>query len=174
MKPEEKKVCPEASKAREMFADYEERSQRQMGWFRSTPESEAVLAEERLMLSATEALEEAMATTGTKKHQLAELLNVAPAEISQRLSGRRNLTLRTLARMMHVLGMRVELSLTPAMPKSEGPDVGVHLTAGHNDTPAPALANVITLRIKEMPSSANGTFGHDDWSEDPWSLAAAW
>jgi transcriptional regulator with XRE-family HTH domain len=87
-----------------------------MSWFRSTPESEAALAEERLVLSATEAVEEALARAGMNKQQLAELLKVRPTEISQRLSGRRNLTLRTLARMLHVLGMRAELTLKPALP----------------------------------------------------------
>jgi transcriptional regulator with XRE-family HTH domain len=87
-----------------------------MSWFRSNPDSEAVLAEERLLLSATEAVEEAMVRAGKNRQQLAELLNVRPTEVSQRLSGRRNLTLRTLARMLHVLGMRVELRLKPALP----------------------------------------------------------
>ena len=87
-----------------------------MTWFRSTPESEAVLAEERLVLSATEAVEEALARAGKNKQQLAEMLKVRPTEISQRLSGRRNLTLCTLARMLHALGMRAELTLKPALP----------------------------------------------------------
>lgn len=85
-----------------------------MGWFKSTPETEALLAEERLVLDATEAVNEAMLIAGKNKQQLAELLNVKPSEISQRLSGRRNLTLRSLARMLHVLGVRAELTLAPA------------------------------------------------------------
>lgn len=84
-----------------------------MSWFKSTPESEALLAEERLVLAAAEAVDEALLISGTNRQQLAELLNVKPSEISQRLSGRRNLTLRSLARMLHVLGWQVELTIAP-------------------------------------------------------------
>lgn len=79
-------------------------------WFRRTPEAEALFAEERLLLSATEMVHGALNATGVSKKQLAELLEVAPTEVSQRLSGRRNLTLRSLARMMYVLGYRVRLA----------------------------------------------------------------
>lgn len=78
-------------------------------WFRRTSEAEALFAEERLLLSATEMVHGALDAKGMSKKRLAELLDVTPTEVSQRLSGRRNLTLRSLARMMHVLGYRVRL-----------------------------------------------------------------
>lgn len=78
-------------------------------WFRRTPEAEALVAEERLVLAATEMVHEALETTGTTKRKLAEKLGVRPTEISQRLSGRRNLTLRSLAQMMNALGYDVKL-----------------------------------------------------------------
>ncbi|MGV9677221.1 helix-turn-helix domain-containing protein [Nocardia sp. NPDC003482] len=78
-------------------------------WFPRTPESDALVAEERLVLAATEMVHEALEATNTTKRQLADMLGVRPTEISQRLSGRRNLTLRSLARMMHVLGYGVGL-----------------------------------------------------------------
>jgi transcriptional regulator with XRE-family HTH domain len=87
-----------------------------MTWFKSTPESEALLAEERLVLAATEAVDEAMLISGTNRQRLAELINVKPSEISQRLSGRRNLTLRSLAQMLHVLGWRAEITIVAAQP----------------------------------------------------------
>lgn len=83
-----------------------------MSWFHSTPESEALLAEERLVLAATEAVHDAMAEKGVNRQKLAKLLNVRPSEISQRLSGKRNLTLRSLAQMLHVLGKEADLTLT--------------------------------------------------------------
>lgn len=82
-------------------------------WFRSTPESEALLEEERLVLSATEAVYEAMEEKGVNGRQLAERLGVRPSEVSQRLSGRRNLTLRSFAAMLHVLGMRAKITIEP-------------------------------------------------------------
>ncbi|MEU3014951.1 helix-turn-helix domain-containing protein [Nocardia asteroides] len=78
-------------------------------WFRRTSEAEALFAEERLLLSATEMVHGALDAKGMSKKRLAELLDVTPTEVSQRLSGRRSLTLRSLARMMHVLGYRVRL-----------------------------------------------------------------
>jgi hypothetical protein len=42
---------------------------------------------------------------------LAKLLSVRASEVTQRLSGGRNLTLRTLAEMLDVLGYDVHLSL---------------------------------------------------------------
>jgi transcriptional regulator with XRE-family HTH domain len=82
-------------------------------WFRATPESEALLAEERLVLAATESVYEAMENAGVNSRQLAAKLGVRPSEISQRLSGRRNLTLRSLAAMLHVLGMKADISISP-------------------------------------------------------------
>ncbi|MFI6165912.1 helix-turn-helix domain-containing protein [Nocardia sp. NPDC051052] len=78
-------------------------------WFRRTTESDALFAEERLVSAATELVHEALYATGKHQKQLADLLKVRPTEVSNRLSGRRNLTLRSLARMMHVLGFDVEL-----------------------------------------------------------------
>lgn len=80
-------------------------------WFRDTPATRALLEEERLVVAATEAISEAMEKKGIKKRQLAELLDVRPTEISQRLSGRRNMTLRSLASMLHALGFRARLSI---------------------------------------------------------------
>ncbi|MFE6861900.1 helix-turn-helix domain-containing protein [Nocardia sp. NPDC057668] len=79
-------------------------------WFPRTPEADALVAEERLVLAATEMVHEALHETGTTKKQLADKLGVRPTEISQRLSGRRNLTLRSLAQMMHALGYGVALN----------------------------------------------------------------
>jgi transcriptional regulator with XRE-family HTH domain len=80
-------------------------------WFRDTPATEALLEEERLVVAATEAISEAMDRRGINKRELAERLNVRPSEISQRLSGRRNLTLRSLAAMLHAVGVRARLSI---------------------------------------------------------------
>lgn len=80
-------------------------------WFRSTPESEALLAQETLVLDATEIVYEAMEIRGINGRELADRLGVRPSEVSQRLSGRRNLTLRSLAAMLHQLGAHAELHL---------------------------------------------------------------
>ncbi|WP_081284917.1 helix-turn-helix domain-containing protein [Mycobacterium intracellulare] len=83
-------------------------------WFRSNPKSDELLAEERLVIAATEAIHEAMEFRGVSKRELAERLGVQPSEVSQRLSGRRNLTLRSFAKMLHALGVRAKLSVESA------------------------------------------------------------
>ncbi|MEU4711143.1 helix-turn-helix transcriptional regulator [Nocardia salmonicida] len=85
-------------------------------WFTSTPESEAMLAEERLILDATELVHEALAVTGVSRKELARRIGVRPSEVSQRLSGRRNLTLHSIAAMLHALGYQARLTMSPSVP----------------------------------------------------------
>ena len=85
-------------------------------WFKSTPESERLLSEERLILAATEKVYEAMEHADATKKTLAERLGVSKSEIGQRLSGRRNLTVRSLAAMLHALGAEATLSIRPVTP----------------------------------------------------------
>jgi len=89
-------------------------------WFEVTPENESMLSEERLILACTELVYEAMDGAGVEtKQQLAELLGVSKNEVGQRLSGRRNLTIKTLAAMLHSLGSEAQVSLRPITPASE-------------------------------------------------------
>lgn len=82
--------------------------------FEESSEMERMLSEERLILTCTELVYEAMEDAGIDtKQQLAELLGVSKNEVGQRLSGRRNLTVKTLAGMLHVLGKEAEISLRP-------------------------------------------------------------
>lgn len=80
-------------------------------WYHRTPKSEALLAEERVVLGATELVADAMERRGINQNDLAQLIGVSPSEISQRLSGRRNISLRKFAAMLHVLGFGVEARL---------------------------------------------------------------
>lgn len=82
-------------------------------------EFERLLAEERLIFRATELIAEAMEHRGITRKQLAEAVGVSQGEISQRLSGRRNLTLRSLAQMLHALHADIDVR---AEFKSEGTD----------------------------------------------------
>jgi transcriptional regulator with XRE-family HTH domain len=80
-------------------------------WFRDTPETRRFLAEERLIVAISELLTEALEKRGITQADLCERLGVKPSEISQRLSGRRNLTLRSLADMLYELGYELNVSL---------------------------------------------------------------
>lgn len=89
-------------------------------WWTDGPEERRVLAEERLVVKVAERLSIAIERTGTVKKELAARLGIKPAELSQRISGSRNLTLRSLAAMAHELGFDVEINLRP-IAASAGP-----------------------------------------------------
>ena len=82
-----------------------------MSWFEPDDEERRLAAHERLLLEATEAVCKALDDRGMTRRQLASVLGVRPSEITQRLSGARNLTLRTLAEMLDALDCDVHLSL---------------------------------------------------------------
>lgn len=80
-----------------------------MSWFEETPEDRRELARERLMFDATERIAEAMEVRGVSQAELAERLGVSAAEISMRLRGTRNLTLKTIADMFDALAFDVDI-----------------------------------------------------------------
>jgi len=88
-------------------------------WFRSTPETERLLAQERVVLGVTELLCEAMERRGVSRAELANRLNVSASEVTQRLSGERNLSLRSLSDMLHVLDFGIEGHLIDNHPHSD-------------------------------------------------------
>ena len=74
------------------------------GWIErqtASPESRRMYEEERFILWATEAVAEAMANQGLTRAQLAEALGTSRPNVTQLLSGSRNMTLRTLAALAH-------------------------------------------------------------------------
>ncbi len=93
------------------------------GWIEqqtASPESRRLYEEERLILWATEAVAEAMANQGLTRAQLAEALGTSRPNVTQLLSGSRNMTLRTLAALAHACGMRVDLKFEPLPPLTHG------------------------------------------------------
>lgn len=82
-----------------------------MKYFEDTPEKRRVRAQERLVFNATEAVCDALAERGMTRKELATRLEVSPGEVTQRLNGRRNLTLRSLADMLDALGFDLEVEL---------------------------------------------------------------
>ena len=80
-----------------------------MSWFERTADRQRAFAEEGLVLDAAELVAKAMEERGISQAQLARLLEVRDSEITQRLRGTRNLTLRTLASMMNAMNFDVRL-----------------------------------------------------------------
>ena len=76
-----------------------------------TPEARRRYEEERLILWTTEAICEAMEDRGLTRADIAGKLGTSRANITQLLSGSRNMTLRSLAGLAHACGLRAEMSL---------------------------------------------------------------
>ena len=72
---------------------------------------ELLLIEEELILAAQMLIQRAINESKMTQKDLASLLNVRPSYVSQMLGdSARNLTLRTVARVLHALGRKAELS----------------------------------------------------------------
>lgn len=76
-----------------------------------TPEARRRYEEERLILWTTEAICEAMEKRGLNRAAIAGNLGTSRANVTQLLSGSRNMTLRSLAALAHACDMRAEISL---------------------------------------------------------------
>jgi len=74
------------------------------------PEFRRLLAQEELILEVTETICELLENEKVSRKELAERLGKSKGFISQLLGGGRNLTLRTVADILHVLGYRVTLT----------------------------------------------------------------
>lgn len=69
----------------------------------------AIYAEEAALIDASELIAAAMEARGLSRSDLARLLNVSRSEVTARLRGDRNLTVRSLASTLHALGAKLEL-----------------------------------------------------------------
>lgn len=85
-----------------------------------SPEARRRYEEERLILGTMEAICEAMEKQGVNHATVAAKLGTSRANVTQLLSGSRNMTLRSLAALAHACDMRAEISLErgPTAPES--------------------------------------------------------
>jgi transcriptional regulator with XRE-family HTH domain len=73
------------------------------------PEFRKLLAQEELILEVTETICELLEDEKVSRKGLADRLGKTKGFVSQLLNGGRNLTLRTVADILHVLGYKVSL-----------------------------------------------------------------
>jgi transcriptional regulator with XRE-family HTH domain len=78
------------------------------------PDYERLLAQERLILDATEAVVGLLEEEKVSRQELARRLGKSKGFVSQLLSGERNMTLRTLADLGHALGRSFSVVPSPA------------------------------------------------------------
>jgi transcriptional regulator with XRE-family HTH domain len=72
-----------------------------------------LLEEERLILDASETIHRLMDERDVTRVELARRVGATKGHISQLLDGKRNMTLRTLARLMDALGHRARIETEP-------------------------------------------------------------
>jgi transcriptional regulator with XRE-family HTH domain len=72
------------------------------------PSDQRAYAQERAIVVITEAIAEAMESAGLRRVDIAERLEKTKGHISQVLSGRRNMTLRTLGDVLWACGLELE------------------------------------------------------------------
>lgn len=80
------------------------------------PEYQAVYAQEAAMIDASELIADALEKSGMTRAELARALKVSKGEITARLKGERNITVRKLAETLHVLGARLDLNMSYSRP----------------------------------------------------------
>ena len=83
-----------------------------------TPEDVVVYAQEAAMIDASELIAAALERSGMSRAQLAKALGISRSEVTARLTGERNVTVRKLAETLHCMGMRLELSAAPIKEES--------------------------------------------------------
>ena len=85
-------------------------------WLQSltaTPEGMAEYQQERLIVDATERICELMEIQGVSRAELAQRLKKSKSHVSQLLSGRTNMTLRTLSDVFSALGRSLQVADVP-------------------------------------------------------------
>lgn len=97
---------------------------------------ETVFTEEASMVDASQLIAAALESSGMTKTELAQSLGVSKSEITARLAGERNITVRKLAATLHALGQRLNLSSTSETPSR--PASTVHFERWRPQDPAMA------------------------------------
>ena len=89
-----------------------------MDQYLEDPEFAKMMAQEDLIMEVTEILCELLEKERVSRKELAERLGKSKGFVSQLLNGGRNLTLRTVADILHVLGYKVSLTPQKLRPES--------------------------------------------------------
>lgn len=80
---------------------------------RSDAEYRRTYAQEAAMVDASELIADALQKSGLTQSDLAKKLQVSKSEITARLAGERNITVRKLADTLHALGQKLVLDTIP-------------------------------------------------------------
>jgi len=116
------------------------------------PEYRRLYAIEGLIADAAELVARLMEEQGVNKAELARRLGKSRAWVTQLLSGKANMTMRTFAEVVHALGAQVKLG-------AETEETGL-------DQPAPFQSRAAALwRAKSGPSRASSLPNRSRWAQ---------
>lgn len=126
---------------------------------KSESDYERLLAQERLILDATEAIVGLLEDQGVTRQELAARLGKSKGFISQLLSGERNMTLRTLADLGHALGR--SFSVVPTAASSAMPDADALRMFFASFSAASEASRWVSRDVVEERQRAVGAFSVD-------------
>lgn len=113
-------------------------------WAAESPEHARLVAEERLITQATEAIWEEMEKAGISKTELAARMGKTKGFVSQILNGSRNMTLRTLADIGFALGRQPDIRLGASPSDGWTSDSAERMPIGRPKVRYQRTANVFT------------------------------
>jgi len=100
----------------------------------------ATYAVEAAMVDSAELIARALERSGMSRVELARKLGISRSEVTARLRGERNITIRKLAETLHALGEQLDLGCRPL--QTEGPEVSDYLewrsaaVSAHEESPS--------------------------------------
>ncbi len=123
-----------------------------------------LLEEERLILEATELVHRLMEGQDVNRAELARRIGASKGHVTQLLDGKRNMTLRTLARWTKALNSRAKLEAEPLTRRASAPQpilaqtLDVYVKCARAVSPARALGHIEIFsashpRVVAMPST---------------------
>ncbi|MBL8217538.1 MAG: XRE family transcriptional regulator [Bryobacterales bacterium] len=121
------------------------------------PEFRRLFAQEQLAGEASELVWKVMQERGLSKADLARLLGKSRAWVSQMLGTESNLTLRTLADVMHRLGTEVHLRAEAHATAKKAPETRPVVYKVNGQLTAPPSKTRFRIETKQVEGDAEGT-----------------
>jgi len=114
-----------------------------------SPETRETLCTEQTILNVAELICELMETHGTSRSQLADKLGVTPGRITQILNGSANLTLATVAKVLAVFDVVLEVEASNVADIGKSP-------ADASVLPSPCTSGWVNRTMDDMLEATSG------------------
>lgn len=122
-------------------------------------DEELIFAVEGLLADVQLSIEEAMLNLGVSRSELARRLGCSAANVTQLLSEDANLTVQTVAKILHCLGMKAQLRLRFTTPEA--------LTRSEDDSGRAGVARWEIAPVEDPVSRSRSQMGRQAPAERP-------